>query len=207
MVLIGVLLLAALALLLVEAVGYTRGGYNSAFWRLPLDEKLDHVATHRREWWWISIWGLVGLFLLTGGMFGLAYLVAEAGEPVLAYVGLGGYTVAVLAWILGVIFQAAAVSEAAKQRAETGATPTWLHPLWNGAFLAELTWVVGANFAYSVIGVALLQSGLVADWAGWVSLIGGLVIAVGVLIARDGFPQLGHLIPAAIGVALLITAA
>ena len=44
--LVGILLLSGVILLAVEAVGYVRGGYNSAFWKLPLDEKLDHVADH-----------------------------------------------------------------------------------------------------------------------------------------------------------------
>ncbi|MGB7861345.1 MAG: hypothetical protein WBM90_12675 [Acidimicrobiia bacterium] len=203
MILVGVLLLSGLALMAVEAVGYVRGGYNSAFWKLPLDEKLDHVAENRWEWWWVSVWGLVGLFFMTGGVFGVGYLLANAGEPVLAYVAMGWYTVAALAWIYGLIVQAASVSEAAQQRAHTGTTPSWLHPFWNGAFVAELVWITGANLAYGLIGVAILQTGLVADWAGWVAL-GGVLIAVVVLIAREGFPQLGYLLPAAIGIALLI---
>jgi hypothetical protein len=201
---VGVLLLAGLVLVAVEAVGYTRGGYSSAFWRLPLDDKLDHVAEHRWEWWWISVWGLVGLFLMSGGVFGLGYLLADAGEPLLASVSLGGFVVAVLAWVWGLLVQASAVSEAAKQRADTGTTPPWLHPLWNGAFIAELSWITGANLAYALIGVTILQTGLVADWAGWVALVAGGLIAVGVLITREGFPQLGYLLPAAIGIALLI---
>lgn len=204
MTLVGVLLLSGLALVAVEAVGYARGGYDSAFWKLPLDEKLDHVAEHRWEWWWISLWGLVGLFLLTGGIFGFARLLADSGEPLLAYVAVGGYTVAALAWVHGLIVQASAVSEAAKQRTDTGTTPSWLHPFWSGAFVAELVWISGANLAYALIGLAILQTDVVADWAGWVALVGGVFIAVAVLIAREGFPQLGYLPPAAIGIALLI---
>jgi hypothetical protein len=204
MVLVGILLLSGFALIAVESVGYVRGGYNSAFWRLPLDEKLDHVGEHRWAWWWISIWPLVGLFTLSGGVLGFVYLLADAGEPVLAYVGLGGYVVSVAGWVFGLIVQTAAVSEASKQRAEAGVTPAWMHPLWNAAFLAEGLWIVGSNIAYSVVGVAILQSGVVADWAGWVALVGGVLTAVVVLIIRDGAPQLGSLIPAVIGIALLI---
>lgn len=204
MVLVGILLLSGLVLMAVESVGYVRGGYNSAFWRLPLDAKLDHVAKNRWEWWWISIWGLVGLFLLSGGMFGLGFLLGEAGEPVLGFVALGWYAVAALAWVGGLAAQAAAVSEAAKQRADTGATPSWIHPFWTGAFFAELTWIAGSNLAYALIGLAILQTDLVPSWAGWATLVGGIVIAAGVLIAREGFPQLGYLPPAVVGIALLI---
>ena len=204
MLLVAALLLSGLVLVAVESVGYVRGGYDSAFWRLPLDAKLDQVAEHRWEWWWVSVWGLVGLFSLSSGMFGLSYLLAEAGEPILASVALGGYAVAAVAWVAGLIIQAASVSEAAKQRADTGTTPSWLHPFWNGAFLAELSWISGANVAYALIGVAILQTGLVSDWAGWITLVGGTVIAIGVLTTREGFPQLGYVPPAVIGIALLI---
>ena len=54
MVLVAALLLSGLVLVAVESVGYVRGGYDSAFWRLPLDAKLDQVAEHRWEWWWVS---------------------------------------------------------------------------------------------------------------------------------------------------------
>jgi hypothetical protein len=205
-ILVAVLLLSGLALIAVEGIGYARGHYNSAFWRLPLDEKLDHVADHDRYWWWVSIWSMVGLFSMTAGIFGFAYLLADAGEPVLAWVALGGYVVALMAWVLGLTVQAAGVSQAASQRLQTGATPAWIHPLWQGAYLAEGVWVMGTNLAYSVLGIAILGSGLVADWAGWVALVGGVATALVVVVLRDGFPQLGMLIPAILGVALLIEA-
>lgn len=206
MVLVGILLLSGFVLIGVESIGFTKGGYNAAFWRLPLDQKLDHVAGHRWEWWWISVWPLVGLFTVSGGVFGLAALLADEGEPVLAYVALGAYVVAVLAWVFGVTVQAAAVSEASKQKEESGATPPWLPPFWNAAFLAELVWIVGSNVVYSLLGLSILQTGLVADWAGWTALIGGALTAVVVLIVRDGFPQLGIMIPAVLGIALLVEA-
>ncbi len=204
MVLVAVLLLSGIGLIAVESVGYVRGGYDSAFWKLPLDDKLDHVAKNPWEWWWVSVWGLIGLFLVTGGMFGLRDTLGEAGEPVLASVALGGYSVAAVAWVVGLIIQTASVSEAARQRADTGTTPSWIHPFWNGAYFAELFWIAGANLAYVLVGLAVLLTGLVPAWAGWITLIGGLIIAAGVLITREGFPQLGYLPPAVIGIALLI---
>jgi hypothetical protein len=203
---IGVLLISALALQAVEGVGYRRGRFGSAFWRLPLDDKLAHVADHRRDWWWISIWGLVGLFLMSGGVFGLAYLLADAGAGTTAYIALGAFAVAVFSWVFGQTVQAASVPSAATQQAETGATPAWIHPLWDAGYLAEGVWVIGANLAYAVFGIAILQTDLLAGWAGWVSLIGGVLIPVVVLVVRDGFPQLGILLPAVIGVAVLIAA-
>lgn len=203
-VLVGILLVSGVGLIAVEAVGYNRGGYNSEFWKLPLEDKLDQVAEHRWEWWWVAIWELVGLFLMTGGITGLTYLIATEGEPVLAYVALGGYLVVLFAWVFGLITQAAAMSQAAKQRTETGDTPAWIHPFWEAGYFAEGVWVIGSNVAYAVVGVAILQTGLVAAWAGWVVLGLGVLIPVVVVVTRIGFPQLGVLLPAVIGIALLI---
>lgn len=203
MLLTGLLLSSGLALVAVEAVGYTRGGYNSAFWKLPFDDKLDHVSEHTWEWWWISLWELVGLALVTGGMFGLAALLAEAGEAVLANVALGIYVGALIAWVVGALFQAAAVSQASKQRAETHETPAWIQPFWTAAWVGEASWIIGGNAAYAVFGIALLQTDLLASWVGWAAVVGGVAIAVVVGATRNGFPQLALLVPALIGFALI----
>jgi hypothetical protein len=204
--LVGILLVSALALQAVEGVGYRRGRFDAAFWRLALDDKLDHVAAHRPEWWWVSIWGLVGLYLMSGGLFGLTYLLADSGAGIAAGAALGGYAVALFSWVFGQTVQAAAVSRAAAQKGETGVTPDWLRPLWDAGYLAEGVWVIGGNLAYALFGVAILQTELVSGWAGWVAVGGGILISAVVLVRRDGFPQLGILLPAVIGIAVLIAA-
>ena len=205
MVLVGVLLVLPLALVAVETPGYTQGGYGSAFWKLPLDEKLDHVAGHQRHWWWISIWGLVGLFALTAGTAGLTALLAEDGEELLALVALGIFFASVVTWMVGTVIQAAVISEAAKQRAETEMTPAWVHALWGAGWFAEVVWIVGANVSYLVFGIALLNTDLVAGWAGWFAIVVGALIPVIVGVTRNGFPQLGMLSPAVIGIGLLVS--
>jgi hypothetical protein len=76
MLLIGILLMASIGLMTVESIGYRRGGFDSEFWMKPLDDKLDHVAEHTRDWWLVSKTELVGIFLMTGGLAGLTYLLA-----------------------------------------------------------------------------------------------------------------------------------
>ena len=207
MVLVGILLLSGFALIAVEAIGYVRGGYGSEFWRLPLDDKLDHVAEHLSDWWWISIWSMIGIFTTTAGVAGLTALIANSGEPELAFVGLGGYLLAALAWVIGLSIQAAAISSGASQRAETGETPDWLRPLWNTAYVTEGLLILGSNSAFVVMGAALLGTTLLPAWTGWAAIAIGLAIILLVVIRRDGFPQLAMIVPAILGVALLIEAA
>ncbi len=206
MTLVGILLLSGLVLVAVEGVGYSRGGYGSEFWSSPLDDKLDHIAGHRREWWWISLWSLVGLLTMGGGTFGLAALIAEDGEPVLAFVALGVWVVAMVGWVGGLTVQAAGMPQAASQRADSGSTPDWIHPLWWFVYVTEGTWIIGANMAYAVFGLGILLSSSMPVWVGWTSIAGGLLISLGVIVTRDGFPQLAVVVPAVIGVALLLRA-
>ena len=160
MLLIGILLMASIGLIAVESIGYRRGGFDGEFWRKPLDEKLDHVAKHTRDWWLVSITELVGIFLMTGGLAGLTYLLATDGEGALAFAAFGGYLVALIAWVFALIAQTTTFSRAATTRAETGETPAWVHPFWDAGYLAEGVWIVGTNLAYAAVGVAILQSGL-----------------------------------------------
>lgn len=206
MLLTGLLLVSGLAIVAVEAFGYVPGGYNAAFWKLPLDDKLEHVARNTRAWWWISLWELAGLILLTGGVFGLATLVAQAGESVVANVALGIYLASAVLWLVGSLIQASAVPQAAQQRLDAGETPPWIHPLWSAGWVSEVAWIMGSNAAYAIMGFALLQTDLLASWAGWTALVGGAVIAGAVGITRTGFPQLAVLVPAVLGVAALLAA-
>jgi hypothetical protein len=205
MVLVGWLLVGAFV---VSSIGsgtaYRTGGYTGQFWALPLDDKLDHLHTHRRQWWLLSIGQLVGLIVMTAGVAGFTFLLADAGEGALAWVGFGTYLVALIAWAIGLIAQTATLPTAATQRAETGATPSWIHAFWASGYLAEATWVIVANIAYAVLGLAILQSGLLADWAGWVAIGLGIGIPILVVATRYGFPEMTQIVPLIVGIALIL---
>jgi hypothetical protein len=205
MVLVGWLLVGAFV---VSSIGsgtaYRIGGYNGQFWALPLEEKLDHLHTHRRQWWLLSIGQLVGLIVMTAGVAGFTFLLADAGEGALAWVGFGTYLVALIAWAIGLIAQTATLPTAATQRAETGATPSWIHAFWASGYLAEATWVIVANIAYAALGLAILQSGLLADWAGWVAIGLGIGIPIVVVATRYGFPEMTQIVPLIVGIALIL---
>lgn len=206
MLLIGILLVAPLALLVVESWGYNKGGFNNAFWQLPLDEKLDHVVNHDREWWWVSSWGLVGMFALTGGVLALSNRLADDGEGALAFAGAGIFLVGMVSWVFGLAIQGAGVSHAAKQRKESGATPAWLHPLWHAAYVSESAWIVGSNLAYAVLGAGILSTGTLHAWSAWTAIVLGILIPIAIAVTKAGFPQLADLAPFALGIAAIIEA-
>lgn len=67
-------------------------------------------------------------------------------------------------------------------------------------------YVVMAFLAQAVVGGALLQSGLVAAWIGWATILWNIawLVALPMLSPRDiYFPILHHVMPLVIGIALL----
>jgi hypothetical protein len=204
MQLAGLMLVAGLVIAGVAGgIGSARG-YGGAFWKLPLDDKLDFIHDHRPDWWWIALADLAGVFAVTAGMAGATYLLADAGAPVLAYASLGGYLLAMSAWVFGLIAQTAGAARAATQRAESGSTPPWISGMWDACYLAEWVWVIGANLAYVLVGWAILQSGLVGAWVGWAAVVLGAAIPLAIALIRDLFPQLSLLVPFILGIALLL---
>ena len=206
MLLTGLLLISGVVLLLIQAPAYRRGGFDGSFWRMPIADQLDRIGEKNREWWWLAGWSVAGLVLMTGGFASLASLLGEAGEPALAFSGLGIYLVAMAAWMFGLAVSYAAMAEAAKQKAESGGTPSWVAPLGRSGYVAEATWVIAANFAYVFAGAAVLATGLLPAWAGW-SVVGiGAALALVVSLTRYAFPQMSDLAPLVLGVAAILEA-
>ncbi len=76
----------------------------------------------------------------------------------------------------------------------------------NRGYALFVTYVVLAFLAQAAIGGALLQSGLLATWIGWVTILWNLVwlVVLPVITPADiYFPALHHLMPLLIGGALL----
>lgn len=204
MVLVGWLLVGGLV---VSAAGsgsaYRSGGYTGQFWALPLEEKLAHLHANRGPWRRLSAGSILGVAVTTAGITGLTYLLTAAGEGPLAWSAFGLYLTALIAWSVGLIAQTATLPIAATQQAETGATPAWIHGFWNAGYLGEALWVTVGNLYYALVGIAILSSAMLPDWAGWVAVAWGLVIPVVVLATRFGFPEMTQVLPFVLGIGLL----
>lgn len=188
-----------------SSVAYRSDGFTGRFWALPLDDKLRHLHTRRRQWRWLSTGQILGLVSMTAGMTGLVSLLDDEGQGTIAFVGFGVYLVSLIAWTVGLIAQTATLPTAATEREETGVTPSWIGAFWSAGYLAESMWVIESNVAYAVFGLAILQSALLAEWAGWVAIGLGLGIPATVAITRYGFPELTQIVPVILGIALIAT--
>lgn len=203
-IIVGILLVLIGPLLLVEYPAYSRGGYTSAFWSLPRDDKLDHIGTEPAHWVRLGANWIPMLTLAVAGLAGFAYQLAAAGGGTLAWVGLGAYLFGAVAWLVGVLAQSVGIRIAAELRRDTGTNPDWVDVAWTTAWWSELTYVLVANLAFIAWGIAILDTGFPAEWVGWTAvLLGALAIAM-VGLLREAFPQLGVLVPIVLGVALLL---
>lgn len=200
----GIVLLLIVPMLFIEVPASRKGGYNAAFWRLELDDKLDHIA--RRPEWFRQI-GIIWLFnlpLAAAGMTAFAYQLASEGAGTLSYLALGAFLVGSFAWLAGALLQTTVVTSAAEERQATGTTPTWLQPFWNAGWWAEVTYVTAANAAFVLWGIAMLDTGYPADWMGWTAVVLGMLALALITSTREAFPHLGVIVPVVLGVALIL---
>ncbi len=173
---------AAASLLILCFVVFTMGGVlftGRAFLKWPIDETSSHLTWER---------GLVIAAVLTT-VFGLALLedmLRAAGEPLLSRLGM-------IAYLLGAVVVVVAETAYLGKR-------DWVNP-------QIVLYVVLAFLAQAAFGAALLQTGLVAAWAGWATLLWNVGWLLVMLIVRPRdiyYPVLHHVAPLLIGIALLI---
>jgi hypothetical protein len=197
------LLVAVLPIGAIEAVGYTRGRYLSEFWRLGMDEKLDQIAEHRREWRTMGISWLAIVVTTTAGIGGMAAILISDGQAVPATIGLAIFTVAAGGWMVGLAVQVGGVGVASDQRRDGGVTPSWVEGVWQVAFVTESVWVIASGLAYVALGIAILGGTVLPAWSGWAAIAVGVVIPVIAMATREMFPHMALLGPLVLVVGLL----
>ncbi|MBK9746374.1 MAG: hypothetical protein IPO91_06290 [Chloroflexi bacterium] len=170
------------SLLILCFVVFTVGGMlftGRAFLKWQIAETSSHLTWER---------SLVIAAVLTT-VFGLALLedlLRAAGEPLLSRLGM-------IAYLLGAVVVVVAETAHLSKR-------DWMYP-------QIVLYVVLAFLAQAAFGASLLQTGLVAGWAGWATILWNLGWLLVMLIVRPRdiyYPVLHHVAPLLIGIALLI---
>ena len=170
---------AAASLLVLCFVLFGFGGAlftGRAFWGWPIDN------SHMR---WERGFIIAAVLATVLGLALLEDMLRATGEPVLSRLGMVTYLVG-------------AVVVIAAETASLG-KDDWIYP-------QIVLYVVLAFLAQAAFGVSLLQTGLVAGWVGWVTIIWNLSWLLLLLIFSRGnvyFPVLHHFAPLIIGIALL----
>lgn len=150
-----------------------------AFLKWQIDETSPHMIWERG----FVIGGVLATLL---GLALLEDMLRAGGEPVLSRLGMVTY-------LFGAVIVIVAETAYLSKR-------DWIYP-------QIVLYVVLAFLAQAAFGASLLQTGLVAGWAGWTTLIWNLAWLLIMLILRPRdiyFPVLHHVAPLIIGIALLV---
>jgi hypothetical protein len=197
---IGCVLLAVIPLVVWDGIGTKRAGFDGAFWARPLGDKMPLITARRRVWDRLSlIWVPINL-LLTAGLTAFAFQLAATGEGVWGALGLGAFIPVTAAFISVALLMAATIGRAAAE----GSVPAWAEPAWQASGWVERAFVIGANVAYVAMGVGVVSSGYPAEWAGWVAIASGALIAAWASLRDYFFQHMVLVTPIALGVALLL---
>jgi hypothetical protein len=171
----------AASLLVLCIVVFTFGGVlyaGRAFLKWQIDETSSHLIWERG----FVIGGVLATVL---GLALLEDMLRTAGEPVLSRLGMVTY-------LFGAVVVVVAETAYLGKR-------DWIYP-------QIVLYVVLAFLAQAAFGAALLQTGLVAGWVGWATIIWNLGWLLVMLFVRPSdiyFPVLHHIAPLIIGIALL----
>ncbi len=173
---------ATASLLILCFVLFAVGGVlfsGRAFLKWPIEETSSHLIWERGFIIAAVLATVLGLALLED-------LLRGAGDSFLARLGMVAYLVAA-----GMVVVAETMYVGKRD---------WIYP-------QIVFYVLVAFLAQAAIGIALLQTGMVASWAGWTTVIWNLAWLLIMLIVRPAdiyFPVLHHVAPLIIGVALLV---
>jgi hypothetical protein len=106
-------------------------------------------------------------------------------------------------------FALTVVPWAAEHTVENGTPPEGFAPLDSWAGSLYVVFMAAAYAAFAILGAAILVSGALPDWLGWLGVGLGLVMLAGFILTRFAGPFnppiLAHTYTAVVGVVLLLT--
>jgi hypothetical protein len=141
---------------------------------------------------------LVGYNLLT-------IQLQQSGDGILSNLGLNLMLFMVMLHILEQTFHSIVTTWALEETTQSGSVPPLYEQLRRWATPAmQHAYMLAGMLATALYGWAILQTGLLPGWIGWLSIGWGLLWIVLTLVAGEGFPLALYILPFVIGIALLV---
>jgi hypothetical protein len=179
---------------------------NMGIFTLPVREHLLAVAENAVVWRWANVFMGAAAVLLLAGLTMLTALLEGANERLLSRLGLAGFLLAAVLWVIFSVFRATVTIWAAQELTATGTpgtVPAYYQPLAQWGFGLFYVYAVVGFLALAAYGGSLLQAGLVPGWVGWATVIFSLILLILLFIQRDTLPAFHYLPPLLIGILLL----
>ena len=203
------------AVLIASFISFAIGGTlpilgekgNMRIFNLPVSEHLQAVAANTLVWRWANVWmGAAGVILLAG-LSMLTTLLEGAGERFCSRLGLVGWLLATVLWVIFSAFRGVITVAAAEEMNVAGATgvvPAYYQPLAQWGFALFFVAAVIGFLALATYGASLLQVELVPAWAAWATILFSRALLVQLLVMGDTLPAFHYLPPVLIGVLLVL---
>jgi hypothetical protein len=102
--------------------------------------------------------------------------------------GLVGWLLAAVMWVIFSAFRAVVTVKASSEMAATGTVPAYYEALAQWGFALFQVYAVAGFLTLAICGGALLQVSLSPAWAAWGTLIFSLAILVLLLVQGDTLP-------------------
>ena len=191
--------------------GFVVFSVGAALWRQdyqrPLPVALPAIARSLRRWKWIHYWMIGGVLTTIAGIAGLTQLAVAAGDLVYATAGLVLFSVGGTLWLAGVAWRLTVLVSAARETENGGTVPTSAQP-WSEWFgMLHNVHLIAAYLSWVALGSAVLATGMVGAWAGWLGIGLGGFGAAGYIVLNGGpfaMPLLAHVYTLVLGITLLV---
>ena len=169
-----------------------------------LQRALGAVAEHVTLFRWSYVGATGGVVLSTLGLVTLTTLLLKAGDSVLSVLALILFLLAALLWIVEHSIHLSMTVWAAGETSRTSLVPDSYEPMYQLAETVERIYTVLAFTSVAIYGWALLKTGLLPSWVGWVSIgWSGLGLIV-FLTNLNSIPALLLIMPFVMGIVLLV---
>jgi len=172
--------------------------------KLPLREKLLIIARHPDEYRWGFRIILVGWIVAALGYVMLAALLHDAGDAIISTLALVLFLIGIGAAFVFWSFDMSPTLLAAEETARTSNVPAYYVSLQLAAESSLRIYQLLGLLATAGFGWALLQTGLLPSWVGWMTLGFGVVWAGVFLKTSEAIPLLPMVMQVVIGVSLLL---
>jgi hypothetical protein len=171
---------------------------------LSLREQLLFIFAHPTLWQWATILLLSGVVVTLLGLTLLTMLLRDAGDRAFSQLGLIAFAFGAVLWVIILAFRLSVVFWAAQETARTGVLPNYYVPLilWTQALFVIYTML--AFSALAAYGGAVLSTGVLPHWVGWLAIVYGPAWLGWFAFTGDAPPLLHHLMPLLMGILLLL---
>jgi len=172
--------------------------------KLPDKEKLLIIARHTREYRWGCRLVLIGWIVAALGYVMLTALLRDAGDPIISTLASVSFLIGIVSAIAFWALHVTGTVLAAEQTERTTTVPEHYKVLESSAESLLGVYQLLGLLATAGFGWALLQTGILPSWVGWLTIGWGVLFAGVHLRSVNAIPLLPMVMQIVIGMSLLL---